>query len=89
MASLFGMLALPLLDTFGRTLEGQADRYSLETENRPDALSSALVKAAEYRLPAARRARGDHLLRPPFGRTPGACRDGAESRASAAAGRLM
>jgi STE24 endopeptidase len=51
MVSLFGLLALPLLNTFGRTLESQADLYSLRTENRPDALSSALVKTAEYRYP--------------------------------------
>lgn len=51
MISLFGLLALPLLNTFSRTLETQADRYSLETENRPDALSTALVKTAEYRYP--------------------------------------
>lgn len=50
-ASLFGLLALPLLNTFARTLETQADIYSLETENRPDALSTALVKTAEYRYP--------------------------------------
>jgi STE24 endopeptidase len=49
--SLFGLLALPLLNTFGRTLETDADNYSLRTENRPDALSSALVKTAEYRYP--------------------------------------
>jgi len=40
--ALFSLLALPFLNTFSRTLETQADRYSLETENRPDALSSAL-----------------------------------------------
>ncbi|HET9813777.1 MAG TPA: M48 family metallopeptidase [Sphingomicrobium sp.] len=51
MLSLFGLLALPLLNTFSRTREAQADRYSLRTENRPDALSSALVKTAEYRYP--------------------------------------
>jgi STE24 endopeptidase len=51
LVSLFGLLALPALNTFGRTLESQADRYSLETENRPDALSTALVKTAEYRYP--------------------------------------
>lgn len=51
MVSLFGLLALPLLNTFSRTLETQADQYSLRTENRPDALSSALVKTAEYRYP--------------------------------------
>jgi STE24 endopeptidase len=48
---LLELLALPLIDTFSRTLETQADRYSLETENRPDALSTALVKTAEYRYP--------------------------------------
>jgi len=51
MVSFFGLLATPLTNTFARTLETQADRYSLETENRPDALSSALVKTAEYRYP--------------------------------------
>jgi STE24 endopeptidase len=51
MVSLFGLLCLPLLNTFSRTLETQADLYSLRTENRPDALSTALVKTAEYRYP--------------------------------------
>lgn len=50
-ASLLGLLALPLLNTFSRTLETQADQYSLETENLPDALSTSLVKTAEYRYP--------------------------------------
>ena len=50
-ASLFGLLALPLTNTFGRTLETDADHYSLRTENRPDALATALVKTAEYRYP--------------------------------------
>jgi STE24 endopeptidase len=49
--SLFGLLAMPLLNTFSRWIETQADQYSLKTENRPDALSSALVKTAEYRYP--------------------------------------
>jgi STE24 endopeptidase len=51
MVSLLGLLALPVLNTFSRTLESQADSYSLRTENRPDALSTALVKTAEYRYP--------------------------------------
>ncbi len=51
LVSLLGLLCLPLLNTFSRTLETQADQYSLRTENRPDALSSALVKTAEYRYP--------------------------------------
>jgi STE24 endopeptidase len=50
-ASLFGLLAMPLTNTFSRTLEIQADIYSLRTENLPDALSTALVKTAEYRYP--------------------------------------
>jgi STE24 endopeptidase len=49
--SLFGLIALPFLNTFSRSVETQADQYSLRTENRPDALSSALVKTAEYRYP--------------------------------------
>jgi STE24 endopeptidase len=51
MASLLGLLATPLLNTFARIIETQADAYSLRTENRPDALASALVKTAEYRYP--------------------------------------
>ena len=51
LVSLFGLLALPIFNTFSRTLESQADLYSLQTENRPDALSTSLVKTAEYRYP--------------------------------------
>jgi STE24 endopeptidase len=55
MVSLFGLLALPILNSFSRTLEAQADQYSIETENRPDALSTSLVKTAEYRYPRPNR----------------------------------
>ena len=55
MVSLLGLLSLPIFNTFSRTLEAQADAYSLRTENRPDALSSALVKTAEYRYPRPNR----------------------------------
>jgi STE24 endopeptidase len=51
MISLFALIASPLLNTFSRTLESAADRYSLENENRPDALATSLVKTAEYRYP--------------------------------------
>ena len=51
MVSLFGLAASPIFNSFSRTLESNADLYSLQTENRPDALSSALVKTAEYRYP--------------------------------------
>lgn len=49
--SLLGFVSLPIFNTFSRTLEAQADMYSLQTENRPDALSTSLVKTAEYRYP--------------------------------------
>jgi STE24 endopeptidase len=51
MVSLFGLLATPIFNSFARMIETQADDYSLQTENRPDALSTALVKTAEYRYP--------------------------------------
>ena len=47
----FMLLISPLFNSFARTIEVQADRYSLETENKPDGLASALVKTAEYRYP--------------------------------------
>lgn len=46
-----GLLALPITNTLSRTIETQADAYSLRTENKPDALSTALVKTAAYRYP--------------------------------------
>jgi STE24 endopeptidase len=51
MGALFGLLATPLINWNTRIGEREADRYSLETVNLPDALASALVKTAEYRYP--------------------------------------
>ena len=51
MVSLFSLVAGPFFNSFARMIETQADDYSLRTENRPDALSTALVKTAEYRYP--------------------------------------
>ncbi len=51
MLTFFGFVGMPIVNTFSRTLEAQADMYSLQTENRPDALSTSLVKTAEYRYP--------------------------------------
>ncbi|MGH6658923.1 MAG: M48 family metalloprotease, partial [Sphingomicrobium sp.] len=51
MVSLFGLAAMPILYSFARMIETDADQYSLRTENRPDALATALVKTAEYRYP--------------------------------------
>lgn len=49
--SVLGLLVTPLTNTLTRVGETEADQYSLETVNEPDALASALVKTAEYRYP--------------------------------------
>lgn len=49
--SVLGLLAQPMFNTLSRIDENEADAYSLETVNLPDALASALVKVAEYRYP--------------------------------------
>ena len=51
LVSVLGVLAQPLLNSLSRISEADADRYSLQTVNLPDALASALVKTAEYRYP--------------------------------------
>lgn len=50
-AGVFLLVAQPFLYASSRADEAASDRYSLETVNLPDALSSALVKTAEYRYP--------------------------------------
>jgi STE24 endopeptidase len=51
MLSVLGLLATPIQNASIRLGEIEADRYSLETVNLPDALAGALVKTAEYRYP--------------------------------------
>jgi len=51
MISLLLLFAQPLVNGTIRLGENEADQYSLETVNLPDALASALVKTAEYRNP--------------------------------------
>jgi STE24 endopeptidase len=51
LGSLLGLLVTPLTNTLTRVGETEADQYSLETVNEPDALATALVKTAEYRYP--------------------------------------
>lgn len=51
MVSVMSLLVQPVVNTLSRMDESEADRYSLETVNLPDALASALVKTAEYRNP--------------------------------------
>ncbi len=51
MVSLLLLFAQPIVNGTIRMGENEADQYSLETVNLPDALASALVKTAEYRYP--------------------------------------
>jgi len=51
MISVMSLLVEPAVNTLSRMDETEADRYSLETVNLPDALATALVKTAEYRNP--------------------------------------
>ncbi len=51
LVSVLGVLAQPALNSLTRISESEADRYSLQTVDLPDALATALVKTAEYRYP--------------------------------------
>ena len=51
LVSMLGVFAQPVLNALSRSSESDADRYSLQTVNLPDALATALVKTAEYRYP--------------------------------------
>ena len=48
---LLGGMAQPLTNGLTRIGEREADNYSLQTVNLPDALAGALIKTAEYRYP--------------------------------------
>ena len=47
-----GVLATPISATMTRTMEADADHFSLVHANEPDGLSRALIKTAEYRAPS-------------------------------------
>ncbi len=49
--SFLGVFAVPVANTLTRISESEADAYSLQMVNLPDALAGALVKTAEYRYP--------------------------------------
>lgn len=49
--AVLGLVVTPLTNSLTRIGEKEADAYSLQTVNEPDALASALVKTAEYRYP--------------------------------------
>jgi STE24 endopeptidase len=50
--TVLGLLATPITNTLIRTIEADADHFSLVHANEPDGLSRALVKTAEYRAPS-------------------------------------
>jgi len=47
-----GVLGTPVFATMTRTMEEDADHFSLFHANEPDGLSKALIKTAEYRAPS-------------------------------------
>lgn len=47
-----GVLGTPVFATMTRTIEEDADHFSLVHANEPDGLAKALVKTAEYRAPS-------------------------------------
>lgn len=50
--AVLGVLATPITNTLIRTIEEDADHFSLIHANEPDGLSKALIKTAEYRAPS-------------------------------------
>ncbi|MFN3558811.1 MAG: M48 family metallopeptidase [Brevundimonas sp.] len=51
-AAVLGLLATPAFSTLTRTIEADADQFSLVQANEPDGLAKALIKTAEYRAPS-------------------------------------
>ena len=47
--TVLGLLATPIQNSFSRSVESDADRFSMQVANEPDGLSKALVKTIEYR----------------------------------------
>jgi STE24 endopeptidase len=45
----FFFVAAPVLNTFTRTIEGEADNYGLNAARQPDGFAQAAVKLSEYR----------------------------------------
>jgi len=79
--SLLAVLAQPVFNALSRYDETEADRYSLETVDLPDALASALVKTAEYRNPRPHPLQEADLLHAPVRRAARADGDGVEGGA--------
>lgn len=50
--AVLGTLATPIFSTLTRTMEADADRFSMIHANEPDGMAKALIKTAEYRAPS-------------------------------------
>ena len=50
--AVLGTLATPIFSTLTRTMEADADRFSMMHANEPDGMAKALIKTAEYRAPS-------------------------------------
>jgi len=71
MVSLFLLLLQPIVNGQVRKGENEADQYSLDNVNLPDALATALVEDRRVPESAAGRARGSAVLHPPVSRATG------------------
>jgi STE24 endopeptidase len=47
--SIFGFVATPIVNTFSRTVEHEADMYGLNTSRQPDGFAQAAIHLGEYR----------------------------------------
>ena len=47
--SIFGFVATPVVNTFSRTVEYEADMYGLNTSRQPDGFAQAAIHLGEYR----------------------------------------
>jgi STE24 endopeptidase len=49
LVSIFGFVTTPVMNTFTRTLEYEADMYGLNTSRQPDGFAQAAIHLGEYR----------------------------------------
>jgi STE24 endopeptidase len=49
LVSVFGFVATPILNTYTRTTEGEADMYGLNASRQPDGFAQAAIHLGEYR----------------------------------------
>ena len=49
LVSIFGFVIIPVMNTFSRTLEYEADMYGLNTARQPDGFAQAAIHLGEYR----------------------------------------